>query len=258
MRKFFWISMCRLKSHELRTTLRILHPGHTNWLHRFQILGELQQNSIKSFVKLFVAMLPLVLILRSSENASEIGFSLDQVKVSVPIGMMSLTASALFFFSIAGLQNFLVVMATKNRMIKELKTHGFSLSAFDQMNGHSEFALSLPISLNPFFKASPYIGKLPIRLYLFALFLCILPAAALLASLAYSQLELLTSDCITLYNQILAGVGLTLLGISTTYFLFVNTPFPLSRNLHFIRFGFLARISGTQLHPRAATWLGKR
>ncbi|MGH1330854.1 MAG: hypothetical protein ACRBBK_08230 [Paracoccaceae bacterium] len=228
MRKFTWISLRKLKSGELSTTLRLVHPGQTNLLNRYRILGEIQQNSTKTFSKFFVTTLLLVLILWTNGSTHEITFTLDKVEVSVPNGIISFTTSLFFFFSVLYLQNLFVVMSTKIRMGGELSDHVFSLNAFDLINENNDLALSAPIAIDNRIKDPLLIRKLLGILYSLGIILALWPITIVFFFLVSHQLDLFSACGISWIDKLSAGGGLTLLGISAVYFLFFNLPLPLS------------------------------
>lgn len=255
MRRYWWISIRRLKAHEFNRTLRLIKQAGSSWLEVRESLDRSQKNSAKGATKLFSSALVLCAILNSFGTPDNVSLTIQNFTTLVPSGLVTLSASTALLFFTLQLQNTLMIMSIRATDGARIRYHGFSVDAYDEYHKGEGFGLSIPVLYPGFLKPKIPIPNI-ILFFICAVFLFgLIPLCALAYFLAAFQMDILQNAAFDLINWFPALCGLITVAIAIGYLVLFNLPIPMMKSRTQIRFGFLYRISRTFPHPRADLWL---
>lgn len=256
-KKYFFISLRRLKIHEFDSTLRYVHKSGS-WVDLFQKLSDLQKNAIASFLKLCSPLILAYLALFSLNSDGVVGVTIQGVTAAIPTAHFAITTSLIFLFATLSLAHLLVVFSLRARQSARILLPGFSTNVFGWLHGHDEIALSIPIISSDFLREIIPVSKLLTSFLSIAFLGLLIPFFAFGYYLASVQFDLLFLPEVSMHQKIAAVFGIGLVICSVLYFGLFHTPLPMAKDKYLIRWGFLCKISRHFPHPQAKKWLDEK
>lgn len=253
-RRYYFISIRRLKIHEFNRTFRYFDkPG--NWFDKFMKLSQLQDNAIKSFLKLVSPLIVMYLILTSLNSDGQVGVSIQGYSAKIPTAFLAVLASLNYLVAGLSFAHLSAIFSLRARQSGKILLPGFSSNVFGLLSGHDENALGIPLADNTFLKELIPVSRGLTYIILIALLAVIMPYFAFGYFLVGIQWELVETHGISLFEKTTAviGVGLTLSSI--THVVLFHTPLPMRKNVYSIRWGFLSKISDKYPHPQIDRWV---
>lgn len=256
LKKTIWISIRKLKKHEFHTTIRKLSPDENTWPNRFKILGNIEADAIKAFLRSLSAILISYLMLTSLRSGNSLTLRVSNFEASVPASYFLAASSFLFLITAVLFCHLLVAMTLKADESKKILLSGFSAATFDLIAGKKEdVSLGMPIFTNLFLRQLIPISGLLAIAYLVCMILALMPIGAFGYFLVIEQLILLNEGSIFLSEAISLWGGVALTCFSFCYLFLFNVPLPTRKNASYIRRNFLYRISTQSPHPQQERWI---
>lgn len=197
----------------------------------------------------------LYLSLDAFSDGSTIAFKAYDISASLPMGAATLAGSVGLFLFALNMQNILSVLLTRAKYSAKYKHRNLSANAYGLYYGQDDLALSVPVMLNSFFKQTIPVSSALIMMFLLVSLFITIPAAALWQYLFAEQLSVISKVKLSSSNGLLCVAGLSILVMSVLWIILFNIPIPLKKDASSVRWGVLARISGTSPHPQSAKWL---
>ena len=255
MRKIRWVSIRRLKIHEYYSTSRIVFKGVDSWPRRYEAFADLESRAIKQFVKVVSQILLAYLIVTTLRNGNNIILKMDFFEASVPAAFFFATCSLLFLFATMIFCQLSAAMSLKIREGAKIVVPGFSSSMYGMMIGKSDdLALGVPVVNNYFLKFVFPLGTIFGYVMLLGLAVSLLPLIAFGGFIAFEQYNFFLDFRLPVLERTAAGAGATIVAASFSYLCMYHLPLPTRKNLHLLRWGFLAKITSGR-HPRSDAWL---
>ncbi|WP_299698972.1 hypothetical protein [uncultured Tateyamaria sp.] len=238
-KSIWWISLRRLKAHEVNTTLRLFPKEERTWLKKSQLFTSIQNKALVSFGKLFGQVTLAYLIATSLRTGNSIALEIFNFSVSTPATyFLSVLAFGLLITSI-NFNHLTTAIQLKASLAGKILLHGFSINAFDAIAHDSEGALGIPEQNSRFLRSVLPVPETLSFLLLVSIGCLLVPLVAIGTYAGQELYDLAVEPDVRWYERMSSFLGL---GILTTAFfnsLLFHIPLPMQRNKIGIRWGFL-------------------
>lgn len=253
-----WISIGKIKQHELHSTLRHIKASGRTWPEVYCRLGELQKQAAKALAKVSSILFLMFLILRSFGDGSTVSIEISNIAASIPAEYITFVSSMLLLYFSLCLQQFFSIISFRAKESSRHKIRNFHAGAYGFLEGQDDFALAVP-SFNSVF----FTERLPISSTLsWILVICflslVIPIAYIWLFVWSSQHEIISNSSAVSSGWAIAALGQFILSCSAIYLLLFNIPLPVRRNSTYIRWLLLAPLTSKEIHPQAKNWLAEK
>ncbi|MGH1416880.1 MAG: hypothetical protein ACRBB0_25575 [Pelagimonas sp.] len=257
-RKHYFISLKRLKTHEVHTTIRLLNNSGFSWTETSKIFSDIQSGAFKSF-GVFAGQLLLAYIVGSSlRRGNSVGVSFQGIEAAVPTSFFFATSSFFFLITCLAINHLSVALTLKSSLASRMLLHGFSINAYDAIDDKSGVTLGIPILSNSSFRESLPIGRFLSILVLICTLVMLIPVFAIGCYFLLEQLHLFEDRALSLFERLSAGAGVLIVLTGFACFLFFHIPIPFKKDTRYIRWNFLYKL---EPHPsdelKFKRWLGE-
>lgn len=152
MARTVWVSLRKIKLHEVHTTLRYVRKHGEKWSDIFLRFGELQADATQKLIKTGSALVLYYLLLVSISDPYTVSVSFQSVEASIPTAFLTLIASVTFYFFLLQFQSLLMILGLRTKESGKIPLRGFSSNAYGFLFGQDEMALVTPVHANQFFE----------------------------------------------------------------------------------------------------------
>ena len=255
MAKTVWISLRKIKLHELRTTLRYLQRHDEKWSDLYLRLGELVSESTATSIKTGSSLLLYYFLLSSISDPYEMSVTFQGVTASVPTSFPLIIACITFYFFTLQFQTALMLIGFRASQSSKVLLRGFSANAFGFIMKQDQMALVTPLHNNGFLKERLGVSSLLTFFTTVVAATLLLPILGLFFFLCQKTFTVVLADDASLLNLGLGFVCISILSATLLFVFLFNLPIPMKRNSFSIRFGLLTNLYPVGQHPRVATFL---
>lgn len=96
-RRRIWVTLHRLKVHEIQRTIRLLESPSENWQRVYRRLSEIQDKATRATLKLGSSFIFLILFLRVFSAKEEVIIRISDLNISIPFGFVAVFVGITFF-----------------------------------------------------------------------------------------------------------------------------------------------------------------
>ncbi len=253
--KVRFISLSKLKQHEILQTIRIVFPKTENWNEAYSCLCAAANKAQNRLGKAIGVIIAYYFVLRNFDRENEIIVTLGNFSASLPTLYIAAAGSFAFFAAILGFTNFWVLMLARASFGTRVRRHGFSVETYAQLMGNSDYAAGIPLHQNNFFN-----DKMKATSGLTLIFSLVL-AIGCMPFLAFGYYLLIVieqntnREILLSFDNFVAAFGFFNVSCSFIYLVFFLVPLPHTKATLNVRFSFLNRISLIFPHPQIKNWL---
>ncbi len=241
-----WISLKRLKEHELFSTMRVLSGREVNFVDMYLVLLELERKASSAFLKTVGTFVLGFFLISALKDGSDLRLVIGGFSLSVPVAYSSAFMGLAFWVGCMQMIQWMAILSTRSRVGVRFRVAGFSAPMFALTRGFDDMALAIPILANGFLKS-----KLPIQTLgnVMLLVTIVGPSIALLAIAGFfvtEQFSLIVDGDTNLVEKFAAGFGAASIIGACVYTVAFFVPLPAKKNTFSIRWGFLYPIASSR------------
>ncbi len=237
-----WISLKRLRMHEVHTTIRLMQRERVTWPQRSEVFTDLQERSIKSFLRFAGPLLLGYLMATSLRSGNDIAVKISDFEASVPAAYFFLVLSFIFLLFAVAFNQLSLSLELKSSLARKMLLPGFSINAFEVLSKRDDMAMGLPIVEYGFFREVLPITGIVGFLLMLCIWLMLLPFLAIGYFLFSELLVLVFYASTPSVERLAAAFGLLEIASAVLAVIVFHVPMPFGKNTPHVRWGFLYRL----------------